>query len=344
MSGGIVPAINCEHSKKDKESLMNLSRIRIFFALWTSLIACSAQPPVASAAVSDKALAAMVQPESSPLAKLQLVLRSDDSTVFLQPQVSGFIVKGGFFVTVAHPYDEALIRRVKAGDLHAYAKFPLFEPTFFNIGTNEFSNDIFYIDESKTIFKNHTYFVRLTFQAVDYENDFSIWTFNPKIAAKMPSLAFAEQKVFSLTDDYYLLQSADPQNSTGYLICPVKLDGFMYQHSEAVNPVSFSRPNGNRAVIQSSVACLLRGERLVFNGYFKFGTSGSPFLNKNLEVVGMQSSALYTQYKYAEYLNTTQGVQQVQYQGNIFNRCVAIKADKIRDAMVTIGERSKSQP
>jgi hypothetical protein len=322
---------------------MNPLRTRVVFALLIIFGACSMQSSRVLAAAPEGALAEMVQPGSSPLAKLQLVGRSGGSTVFLQPQVSGFIVKGGFFVTVAHPYDEALIRKLKAGTLTAYAKFPLFTPSFFEVGTNEFPDDVFYVDESRTLYKNHTYFVRLAFQTVDYENDFSIWTFNPKIAPKLPGMTLATQKTFSFMDDYYLLQSADPQNSTGYLISPVKLDGLMYQHSESLSPVSYSAPGG-AAVFQSSVKCLLLGERLVFNGYFKFGTSGSPFLNKDLEVIGMQSSALYTQYKYAEYLNTTQGVTQVQYQGNIYNRCVAIRTEKIREALARIEARANSQP
>lgn len=294
------------------------------------------------AAAKESALLELIQPTSSPLAKLQLIGSAGGTNVFLQPQVSGFLMPGGFFVTVAHPYDSAVVDKLQAGTLTGYAKFPLFAPCFFDVRTNEFPKDLYYVDESKSLFKNHTYFVRLTFQTIDYENDFSIWTFNPKLAAQLPSLKFSKQKNFPFSDDYYLLQSADPQNSTGYMINPVKLDGLMFQHAINVLPGAYI-PRA-AATANRPLQFLLLGDRLIFNGFFKFGTSGSPFLNSKLEVIGMQSSALYTQYKYAEYLNTTQGIQQVQYEGNIFNRCVAIKTDVIRAAIAKIAEQAKSQP
>ncbi len=279
------------------------------------------------------ALADLVHPARSPLTKMQLVKKNAETVFYLQPQVSGFIVKGGFFITVAHPYDADLIRRLNAGELEAYAKFPLFETNFFQISAPAFPQDIIYIDESRSIFKNHTYLLRLAARTIDYENDFSIWSFNPELAAKLPSLAIARQTDFAFEDDYYLLQSADPENSTGYLISPVKLDGIMHEHRRALNPVGYRDQFGQEVGVESKVECLSLGERLVFNGYFKFGTSGSPFLNKRFEVIGLQSSALYTQYKYAELLSTEQGRTQVQYQGFIFNRCVAIRMERIREAL-----------
>lgn len=257
-------------------------------------------------------------------------------TLYLQPQISGFLIKGGFVLSVAHAFDEALIRSLGSTQLTAYAKFPLFENNFFGIKPEAYPGDIFYVDESANIFRNHTFFVKLKPRKIDYESDFSIWSFNPELARMLPALELSRQSSFPANESYYLLQSADPENSTGYLVTDVKLDGLMFQHVPDATLVSYAcQIRTNRMVmLESKVVGLLLGERLVFNGYFKFGTSGSPFLNSAFEVIGLQSSALYTQYKYSELfsLNNQSPTMQT-YQGYIFNRCVAVKMDKIRDAI-----------
>lgn len=289
----------------------------------------------------------LVSPTSSPLTKIQLVQMGSGKPIFMVPQTTGFIIEGGYFVTISHMFETNLIRKLQKGDsLTAYMKFPLFQKDFFGLDVDLYPKDIMYFDESATAFRNHTYFVKLTPVRQNFEQDYTIWTFNKEIAKRLPSLKFSSATNLSPDRSYYMLQSANPENSTGYLLNKLSLNGMMFQHLPQnirvkyapVNNVNVvfnektglqeSRPLSNTDMsIDTIMPLCFLGKRYLFDGYFKFGSSGAPILNDKYEVVSIQSEALYTQYKYNEIIDN--GNRAIENQGFIFTRCVSVPCESI---------------
>ena len=290
---------------------------------------------------------ALVSPTSSPLTKIQLVQMNSEKPVFMVPQTTGFIIEGGYFVTISHMFETNLIRKLQKGNtMVAYMKFPLFQKDFFGLDVDLYPKDILYFDESATAFRNHTYFVKLTPVRQNFEQDYTIWTFNKEISKRLPSLKFSTVTNLSPDKPYYMLQSANPENSTGYLLNKLSLNGVMFQHLPQNIRVRYAPCNNVKVVFNEKTGmqaqrplsdvdltvdaimplCFL-GKRYLFDGYFKFGSSGAPILNDKYEVVSIQSEALYTQYKYNEIIDN--GKRAIENQGFIFTRCASVPCDSI---------------
>lgn len=348
--------------------MMNGTRWRRVAARMAALALCSAS--VSYARDGGSFPERLINPTSSPLTKIQLIARgAENRPLFLVPQTTGFILEGGYVVTVAHAFPSNLIARMRQrGDVTAYIKFPMFEKNFFNVDANRFTNDVIYIDESQTPFRNHTYFVKLTPVAQNPEQDHTLWTFNKDLARQLPSLKLFSGKTLPMDGSYYMLQSANPANSTGYLLNRLALNGIMFQHlpqdvqaeytpvngrlvdGESSPDKAIGRPaedgttplglsSANSSIKTTASVCML-GKRYLFDGYFKFGSSGAPVLNDRFEVVGVQSEALFTQYKYNDIAPNGQVFEN---QGTIFNRCAAVPADAIAATIETIETPKKTR-
>ncbi len=142
----------------------------------------------------------------------------------------------------------------------------------------QFNNDLFYNDSALTDYftsenhffeptlSRHTYLVRLELLHAFYSSDIAVYKIvdTPKdIIHRIPSVKVN----FSIADDQlsemYCLQSS-PAGFLGRLLNKAWIEGYMDHHQ-----VFNDRIGGNY---------ILEGTRYLIKGYFRFGSSGAPYL------------------------------------------------------------------
>jgi hypothetical protein len=160
----------------------------------------------------------------------------------------------------------------------------------------QFNNNQFYNDNELTGFFNsytyfhepslnrHTFLIELEFVAAYYNEDFTLYRIvntHQNIINRLPSIEVS----YSILDDnqknFYCLQSS-PGSFLGRLLNKAQIDGFLDHHG--ILPDRFG---GNYT---------FEGLRYLIKGYFRFGSSGAPYVyydneSEQFKVNAVQSEA-----------------------------------------------------
>jgi hypothetical protein len=160
----------------------------------------------------------------------------------------------------------------------------------------QFSNELFYNDHKLTALfdkfesfyeptlNRHTFLLKVELVKAFYSSDIAVYRIagaDKAIIGKIPSLDVEFSIAGDKMDDLYCLQSS-PAGFLGRLLNKAWLEGYLDHHQ-----VFNDRTGGNY---------ILEGTRYLIKGYFRFGSSGAPYLVYNpsaasFKAIGVQSEA-----------------------------------------------------
>ena len=126
-----------------------------------------------------------------------------------------------------------------------------------------------HIDPSLTFVENQyqTYLIELELVEAFYEEDISLYRIinTPhNILDLIPKIEINSEIYDTVEDDYFCLQSAPAGTNLGRLLNEASIEGLIDQHAIVVD-----RIGGNY---------FLKGLRYLIKGYFRFGSSGAPYI------------------------------------------------------------------
>jgi hypothetical protein len=116
----------------------------------------------------------------------------------------------------------------------------------------------------------YTFIIKLDFIEAFYQDDYSIYQINSdykKIIKFIPFIDIDYNIYDSLKKDFYCLQSAPIGNNLGHMLNQSSIEGLLDHF------ITFNDNIGGNYFSQ--------GLRYIIRGYFRFGSSGAPYLKYN---------------------------------------------------------------
>lgn len=151
---------------------------------------------------------------------------------------------------------------------HPYLIIQFKENKFYNASDySDLFPDYTYFNEVNL--NRHTFKIKLDFIEGFYEKDYAIYKINDEykeVIKFLPSLELDLSFYGSKRNNYFCLQPA-PADNLGRLLNIAKIDGIIEHYSTFIDPIG-----GNYH---------FEGYRYLISGYFRFGSSGSPYLSCN---------------------------------------------------------------
>jgi hypothetical protein len=129
----------------------------------------------------------------------------------------------------------------------------------------------------------HTFLLELQLVEAFYENDFALYRIvnrSAQILSRLPLLEIDFNFYTSSNKDFFCLQSS-PLSNLGRLLNDAEIEGILDVWS-----VSPDRFGGNY---------LMDGSRYLINGYFRFGSSGAPYLKYDARSGKLKVNAIQSQ-------------------------------------------------
>jgi hypothetical protein len=160
----------------------------------------------------------------------------------------------------------------------------------------QFSNNQYYNDQNLTNhfphhhyfhepnLNKHTFLIELELVTPFYKEDMALYRIvntNPKIISRLSSIEMDFRFLDDNAKNIYCLQSA-PTNNLGRLLNVATIEGLLDHWAEF-----FDRFSGNY---------IIEGSRYLVKGYFRFGSSGAPYIKfdedtNRFKVIAVQSEA-----------------------------------------------------